>query len=139
MKESKTSFINSAFGERFNSFSAEAYERNLKKWLGMPQSGSWAMVHDQHRMAIKSITHLYRESRCLNLAGIRLFGDPRVRRALDSKETREAMWSRKFSSAIASRDLINDLVVTNPSLPNLPPIGPFIHHPSPQFPHHPSP
>ena len=100
----------------------ELTHRYLKRWLGMPQSGSWAMVHDKHGMAIKSITHLYREARSLNLAGIRLFGDPRVRHALDSKETREAAWSRKFSSAVDTRNLINDLVVNNPPLPNAPPL-----------------
>ena len=102
----------------------ELTHRYLKKWLGMPQSGSWAMVHDKHGMAIKSITHLYREARSINLAGIRLFGDSRVRHALDSKETREAAWSRKFSSAIDTRNLINGLVVNNPPLPNPPPPNP---------------
>ena len=40
----------------------ELTHRYLKKWLGMPQSGSWAMVHDNHGMA-----------RSLNLAAITLF------------------------------------------------------------------
>ena len=58
----------------------------LKRWLGMPQSGSWVMVHDRHGMNIRSVTHLYREARALTLAGIRFFGDSRVRHALDSKK-----------------------------------------------------
>ena len=94
--------------------------RYLKGWLGMPQSGSWVMVHDRHGMAVKSISHLYREARTLVLADVRIFGDSRVRHALDSKETREAVWSRKFSSAVAARDLICDLTVNNPN-PNPPP------------------
>ena len=69
----------------------------LKKWLGLPRCASWALVHDEHGLNIKSISHLYMESRALNLASIRFFGDKRVQGALDSKEEREGKWSRKFS------------------------------------------
>ena len=97
----------------------------LKRWLGMPQSGSWVMVHDRHGMNIKSVTHLYREARALTLAGIRFFGDSRVRHALDSKEARETVWSRKYSSAVYSRDLIRDLIPRdNPAPPPSPPPPP---------------
>ena len=30
----------------------------LKKWLGMPQSGSWCLIHDRHGLDIKSMAHL---------------------------------------------------------------------------------
>ena len=70
----------------------------LKKWLGMPQGGSWCIVHDRHGLDIKSVSHLYKESRAISLANIRAFSDDRVRHALSIKETREAGWKRKFSS-----------------------------------------
>ena len=92
----------------------ELTHRYLKRWFGMPQSGSWAMVHDRHGMAVKSVTHFYKEARSLSLANVRLFGDVRVRHALDSKEALEAKWSRKFSSALDTRNLIHDLLATNP-------------------------
>ena len=38
----------------------------LKKWLGLPRCASWALVHDEHGLNIKSISHLYMESRAFN-------------------------------------------------------------------------
>ena len=49
----------------------------LKKWIGLPRGASWLLVHDVHGM------------NSLNLSSIRLFGDSRVRHALNSKENRE--------------------------------------------------
>ena len=40
----------------------------LKKWLGLPRGASWALVHDSHGLNVKSITHLYLESRSLTLS-----------------------------------------------------------------------
>ena len=84
--------------------------RYLKKWLGLPNGASWALVHDAHGLNIKSISHLYMESRALSLSKIRLFGDDRVRHALDSKEDREEKWCRKFSSATYVRDVLAEVV-----------------------------
>ena len=82
----------------------------LKNWLGLPQCASWALVHDEHGLNIKSISHLYMECRALNLANIRFFSDKRVQGALDSKEEREGNWSRKFSSATFVKGLISEVV-----------------------------
>ena len=82
----------------------------LKRWLGLPRCASWALVHDSHGLGIKSINHLYRESRSLNLSHIRFFSDERVWHALDSKEEREGKWSRKFSSATYAKGLIAEVV-----------------------------
>ena len=82
----------------------------FKKWLGLPRGASWLLVHDVHGMDIKLFDHLYRESRSLNLSSIRLFGDDRVRHALDSKEIRESRWVRKFSSATYAKGLIEEVV-----------------------------
>ena len=35
----------------------------LKRWLGLPCGASWALVHDYHGLNIKSVDHLYKESR----------------------------------------------------------------------------
>ena len=82
----------------------------LKKWLGLPQSASWAIVHDTHGLSIKSFEHLYKECRSLTLANIRFFSDGRVRHALDSKEQREGNWRRKFSSSTYAKGLIEEVV-----------------------------
>jgi hypothetical protein len=58
---------------------------------------------------MKSVSHLYKESRALSLANIRLFSDDRVCHALGSKETREGTWGRKFSSAIMTKNVIVDI------------------------------
>ena len=84
--------------------------RYLKRWLGLPRGASWALVHDSHGLNIKSITHLYLESRSLSLPNIRFFSDGRVRHALDSKEDREGTWRRKFSSTIYAKDLVKEVV-----------------------------
>ena len=82
----------------------------LKRWLGLPRGASWALVHDIHGMNIKSVDHLYKESRALSLSNIRFFSDGRVQHALDSKEEREGKWSRKFSSATFVKGLIEEVV-----------------------------
>ena len=99
--------------------------RYLKKWLGIPRCGSWNLVHDRHGLNIKSISHLYKESRALSLSDARIFSDDRVKHALDSKEARESNWSRKFSSAVYTRDLISGLIPP-PTSPTLPPDAPLI-------------
>ena len=89
------------------------FRRNLlylKKWLGLPRGASWALVHDVHGMNIKSFEHLYKESRTLTLSSIRLYSDGRVRHALDSKEEREGKWSRKFSSAMFAKGILEEVV-----------------------------
>ena len=84
--------------------------KKLNDWLGLPNCASWALVHDAHGLNIKSIDHLYKESRALTLSNIRFFGDGRVRHAMDSKEQREGKWCRKFSSAIYVKGLIEEVV-----------------------------
>ena len=86
----------------------------LKRWLGLPQCASWAIVHDAHGLAIKSFDHLYKECRSLTLSNIRFFSDGRVRHALDSKEEREGKWSRQFSPATYAKGLIEEVVAPLP-------------------------
>ena len=45
----------------------------LKRWLGLPRGASWALVHDVHGLGVKSIDHLFKESRSLTLSRIRFF------------------------------------------------------------------
>ena len=61
----------------------------LKRWLGLPRGASWVLFHDFHGLNVKSVTHMYEESRVLNLATIRFFSDKRVQHALDVREERE--------------------------------------------------
>ena len=70
-------------------------------------------VHDPHGLGIKSIRHIYLESRSLSLSTIRRFGDEDVRHALDVKEERESQWSRKFSSATYAKGLLEEVAPLN--------------------------
>ena len=83
--------------------------RYIKKWLGIPRSGSWCLVHDRHGINIKSISHFYKECRTVSLINIRQFSDARVRHALDTKEARESKWKRKSSPAMLALDVGNSL------------------------------
>ena len=76
------------------------------------------------------ISHLYKESRSVCLANIRAFSDDRVRHALDTKETREAGWTRKFSSSVYAKKIF-DTVLPNFPAPTLPPNLPLPPAPPP--------
>jgi hypothetical protein len=41
--------------------------RYLKSWLGMPHGGSFLPVHSGLGMDVKSVPHLYKESRSLDI------------------------------------------------------------------------
>jgi hypothetical protein len=43
--------------------------RYLKSWIGMPQGGSFLPVHSGLGMDVKSVSHLYKESRSLDMLG----------------------------------------------------------------------
>jgi hypothetical protein len=40
--------------------------RYFKSWLGMPQSGCFLPMHSGHGLDVKSVSHLYKESRSLD-------------------------------------------------------------------------
>jgi hypothetical protein len=52
--------------------------RYLKFWLGMPQSGSFLPVHFGLSMDVKSVSHLYKESRSLDIVRALVRGDNRL-------------------------------------------------------------
>jgi hypothetical protein len=41
--------------------------RYLKSWLAMPQGGSFLPMHSRLSMDVKSVSHLYKESRSLDI------------------------------------------------------------------------
>jgi hypothetical protein len=41
--------------------------RYLESWLGMPQEGSFLPVHSGLGMGVKSVSHLYNESRSMDI------------------------------------------------------------------------
>ncbi len=68
----------------------------LKKWAGLPQSATPAILHVDQYCAIKSIKELYEECHATAYCSIRMKGDDL---ALDSKLQCEKTWSHKQSIA----------------------------------------
>ena len=67
---------------------------------------------------------MYREARAISICSIRAFSDGRVFHALDTKEAREATWSRKFLSTIYSKELCDTVLPPTLVPPLLPPPPP---------------
>jgi hypothetical protein len=72
----------------------------LKSWLGMPQSGSFLLVHSGLGIDVKSVLHLYTESRWMDIVRALVRGDNTVQTTVRAKVQREQEWTRK--SAICS-------------------------------------
>jgi hypothetical protein len=63
--------------------------RYLKSWLGMPQGGSILPVHSGLGMDVKSVSHLYKESRSLVIVRALIRGDHTVQTTVQAKVQRE--------------------------------------------------
>jgi hypothetical protein len=74
--------------------------RYLKSWLGMPQSGSFLIVHSGLGMDVKSVFHLCKESRSLDIVRALMRGDKTVQTTVRATVQSEQEWTRK--SAICS-------------------------------------
>jgi hypothetical protein len=57
----------------------------LRSWLGMSQSGSFLRVHSGLGMDLKSVLHLYKESRSLDIVRALVQGDNTVQTTLRAK------------------------------------------------------
>jgi hypothetical protein len=67
----------------------------------MPQGGSFLLVHSGLGMDVKSDSHLYKESRSLDIARALIRGDHTVQTTVRAKVQCEQKWKRK--SAISVR------------------------------------
>jgi hypothetical protein len=61
----------------------------LKSWQGMPQGGSFLPVHFGLGMDVKSVSHLYKESRSLDIVRALLRRDHTVQTTVQTKVQRE--------------------------------------------------
>jgi hypothetical protein len=75
--------------------------RYIKSWLGMPQGGSFLPGHSGLGMDVKSVYHLYKKSRSLDIVRALIPGDYTVQTTVQAKVLREQKWTRK--SAISPR------------------------------------
>ena len=82
--------------------------RFLKSWLGMPQSASFLPVHSGCGMDVKSISHLYKESRTLDMVKALIRGRWKRKSAISVRAAEIA------GSILSSSDPATDTTVESP-------------------------
>ena len=87
--------------------------RYLKSWLGLPPSATRAIIHVEQLTAIKSISHLYRESQTNAYINSKLKADQKVIVALDSRLARESEWQKKQSTIVMCDKTLSKVVNNN--------------------------
>jgi hypothetical protein len=98
--------------------------RYLKSWLGMPQSGSFLPVHSGLGMDVKSVSHLYKESRSLEIVRALVQGDNIVQTTVRAKVQHEQGWTRVSAISVRAAEtvlssmepVIGDAAVVEPPL-----------------------
>jgi hypothetical protein len=106
----------------------------------MPQSGSFLPVHSGLGVDVKSISHLYKESRSLDIVRALVRGDNTVQTTVQAKVQRKQEWSRKSATSVRAAEIavtvfsskkpvIGDAAVVETPL--------AIHDPQPQDPQSP--
>jgi hypothetical protein len=61
----------------------------LRSWPGMPHGDSFLPVHAGLGMVVKSVSHLYKESRSLDIVRALIQGDQTVQTTVQAKVQRE--------------------------------------------------
>jgi hypothetical protein len=79
--------------------------RYLKSWLGMPQSGFFLPVHFGLSMDMKSVSHLYKESRSLDIVRALVLGDNTVQTTVRAKVQREQEGTRKSAISVCAAEI----------------------------------
>ena len=90
--------------------------RYLKRWVDLPQSATRAILHSQQFLAIKTISHIYRESQSTAFISSKLQADSNVQNVLESRLERESQWIRKRSTIVESENLFQKIVENTPEI-----------------------
>ena len=81
--------------------------KHIKKWSGVPRSGTNLVFHMQQGLGLHSIKSLYEETHALNHSSMRLKGDNVVNAVLDNAISRESQLVRKRSSVVQAETTHN--------------------------------
>jgi hypothetical protein len=84
--------------------------RYLKSWLGMPQSGSFLPVHSGLAMDVKSVSHLYKESRSLDIVWVLVRGNNIVQTTVQAKVQGEQKWTRKSAISVCAAEIAETIL-----------------------------
>ena len=74
--------------------------KSIKRWTGVPRSGTNLLFHMQEGLGLHTIKSLYEETHALNHPSLRLKGDHLVNAAHDNAVSRESNFIRKGSSVV---------------------------------------
>ena len=74
--------------------------KSIKRWIGVPRSGTNLLFHMQEGLGLHTIKSLYEETHALNHTSMRLKGDHLVNAAHDNAVSRESNFIRKGSSVV---------------------------------------
>jgi hypothetical protein len=83
----------------------------LKSWLGMPQGGSFLPVHSGLGMDVKSVSHLYKESRSLDIVRTLIQGDHTVQTTVQAKVQHDQKWTRKSAISVCAAKIAGTIVI----------------------------
>jgi hypothetical protein len=109
--------------------------RYHKSWLGMPQGGSFLPVHSGHGMDVKSVSHLSKENRSLDIVRALIRGDHTVQTTVQAKVQREQKWTRKSPISVRAAEIVGSILSsTEPAIGNVAVVEPplIIHDARPQ-------
>jgi hypothetical protein len=94
--------------------------RYLKSWLGMPQGGSFLPVRSGLGMDVKSVSHLCKESRSLDIVRALIRGDQTVQTTVQAKVQHEQKWTRKSSISVRAAEIAGTILSsTEPAIGNV--------------------
>jgi hypothetical protein len=104
--------------------------RYLKSWLGMPQGGSFLPAHSGLGMDVNSVSHLYKESRSLDIVRALIQGVHTVQTTVQAKVQREQKWTRKFAISVHTAEIAGTILSsTEPAIGNVAVVEPPLGHP----------
>jgi hypothetical protein len=99
--------------------------RYLKSWLGMPQGGFFRPVHSGLGMDVKSVSHLYKQSRSLDIVKALIKGDHTVQTTVQTKVQHEQKWTRKFAISVRAAEIAGTILSsTEPAIGNVAVVAP---------------
>jgi hypothetical protein len=109
--------------------------RYLKSWLGMRQSSSFLPVYSRLGMDVKSVLHLYKESRSLDIVGALVRGNNTVQTTVQAKVQHEQEWTRKSTISVRGTKIAGTILSSKePAIGNVAVVEPrfAIHDTQPQ-------
>jgi hypothetical protein len=98
--------------------------RYPKSWLGMPQGSFFLPVLSGLGMDVKSVPHLYKESRSMDIVRALIQGHHTVQTTVQAKVLREQRWTRKSAISVRAAEIaVTILSSTEPAIGNI-----AVHH-----------